>query len=403
MNISVVLDKRYANKKGQYPIKIKVYNSGKSVYIPLNIYSLDTEFDEMSGLIQMSGKKDRIERVMNNKKISSDLEKAESLYIDLKRQGKGDISPSKFKELLLSSDKPIALTLNDQFRSFMQLKSGRTSEIYAETLNKIEQYFGDCVPFEDVTYTWLESFEDKMRKEKKYNSKGELIKTGLEVNTQSIHFRNIRAVFNNAIDNEIISLNMYPFRRFKIKREETIKRSIDMDNLRMLFSYNGSDDENWAVNVSKLIFFLIGINIKDLYGLTNYDKSIYYKRAKTGKIYEIKVEPEADALLSQLSINGEFTFSKFEQYKSLGKKINKYLSIVCEKIGIPKVTTYSFRHSWATIASEIDIPKETISEALGHNLGSSVTSIYIKFNKKKIDDANRRVIDYVLYDKIKQP
>lgn len=49
----------------------------------------------------------------------------------------------------------------------------------------------------------------------------------------------------------------------------------------------------------------------------------------------------------------------------------------------------------ASIAAELDIPKETISEALGHSIGSEVTSIYIKFDRKKVDEANRKVIDYV--------
>lgn len=56
---------------------------------------------------------------------------------------------------------------------------------------------------------------------------------------------------------------------------------------------------------------------------------------------------------------------------------------------------YKARHSWATLAAELDIPKETISAGLGHEIGSDVTSIYIKFDQKKVDDANRRVIDYV--------
>ena len=43
----------------------------------------------------------------------------------------------------------------------------------------------------------------------------------------------------------------------------------------------------------------------------------------------------------------------------------------------------------------VNIPKETISAGLGHEIGSDVTSIYIKFDQKKVDDANRRVIDYV--------
>ena len=55
-------------------------------------------------------------------------------------------------------------------------------------------------------------------------------------------------------------------------------------------------------------------------------------------------------------------------------------------------------HSWTTIAAEPDIPKETIAAALGHG-GNSVTDVYIRFDDRKIDEANRRVLDYVFYDK----
>ena len=60
----------------------------------------------------------------------------------------------------------------------------------------------------------------------------------------------------------------------------------------------------------------------------------------------------------------------------------------------PGLSIYWARHTWATIASELDIPKETIAKALGHG-GSSVTDIYIDFDMRKVDEANRKVIDYV--------
>lgn len=52
------------------------------------------------------------------------------------------------------------------------------------------------------------------------------------------------------------------------------------------------------------------------------------------------------------------------------------------------------RHTWATIASELDIPKETIAAALGHG-GNTVTDIYIDFDQKKVDEANRKIIAYL--------
>ena len=51
-------------------------------------------------------------------------------------------------------------------------------------------------------------------------------------------------------------------------------------------------------------------------------------------------------------------------------------------------------HSWATMTAYIDIPKEIIGAALGHS-SNSVTDIYIKIDNRKVDRANRKVIDYV--------
>ena len=61
-----------------------------------------------------------------------------------------------------------------------------------------------------------------------------------------------------------------------------------------------------------------------------------------------------------------------------------------------KLSWYWARYSWATYAADLDIPKDTISEALGHSHGAKVTGIYIKYNRDKVDAANRKVIDYVL-------
>ena len=64
----------------------------------------------------------------------------------------------------------------------------------------------------------------------------------------------------------------------------------------------------------------------------------------------------------------------------------------------PNISSYWARHSWATIAASLDIPRDTIAHALGHG-GNTVTDIYIDFDQQKVDDANRKVLDWVLYEK----
>lgn len=62
----------------------------------------------------------------------------------------------------------------------------------------------------------------------------------------------------------------------------------------------------------------------------------------------------------------------------------------------PDITWYTARRSWATIAAQLDIPKETIGKALGHSQwDNTITDIYINFDNRKIDEANRKVLDYI--------
>ena len=50
---------------------------------------------------------------------------------------------------------------------------------------------------------------------------------------------------------------------------------------------------------------------------------------------------------------------------------------------------------------EIGIPFDTIADCLGHKSAQNrITQIYIKKDIRKNDIANRKLIDYVLYNKV---
>ena len=135
--------------------------------------------------------------------------------------------------------------------------------------------------------------------------------------------------------------------------------------------------------------------MKDLYELASIKKgNIEYRRSKTGRLFNMAVPPEAASLINKY--RGENNFLLFPAYysdhKNFTKTVNKYLKKVASKCEIDKaLSTYYARHTWATLAAGLDIPKETISRALGHSR-SSLTDIYINFDRRKIDEANNRVI-----------
>ena len=176
---------------------------------------------------------------------------------------------------------------------------------------------------------------------------------------------------------------------------------MSVETLRRLFDAGNLDD--WEVKYRdffKLSFMLIGINVVDLCGLTDMsDGRINYTRAKTHKPYSIKVEPEILSLIEQYRGSDQLLnfMEGYANYRSFYMNLCNGLKSIKAKLEIKELSTYWARHTWATIAAELDIPDAVISQALGHAASNSTTEIYIRRNQRKMDEANRRVLDWVLY------
>ena len=238
-----------------------------------------------------------------------------------------------------------------------------------------------------------------------------MAKTSPSKNSRNIHLRNIRAVFNEAIDDEITTF--YPFRRLKIRPVATRKRNLKVEDLRTFINYPCEPHAQKYLDMFKLMFMLIGINSIDLAHLKEVrDGRIEFYRAKTNRLYSIKVEPEAMEIIEKY--RGEnwllFILDHWRNHKDFTLKMNYTLKHIgpVKRSGLggkksyeplfPDISTYWARHSWATIAASLDIPRDTIAHALGHG-GNTVTDIYIDFDQSKVDVANRKVLDWVLYGK----
>ena len=296
-------------------------------------------------------------------------------------------------------------TFTDFLRTFIgKVNKESTRLTFVGTEQKVAQFAnGRNVRFEDITPKWLSEFEASM--------------ADLSVNSRSIHLRNVRTVFNRAISEDVVRQDFYPFRKFKIKSAPTIKRSLTLEELRQLLQFPCEEYQQKYVDWFFLIFYLIGINAVDLFSLTEIiNGRVEYRRSKTGRLYSIKVEPETMAIIERYRGQQHlFSFAdEYQDHRTWLNRTNRTLRVVGpveivprkngrpgkkQRTGLfPHISTYWARHTWATIAAELDVPKETIAAALGHG-GQTVTDIYINFDSKKIDEANRKVIDYVLYDK----
>ncbi|MCC8119044.1 MAG: site-specific integrase [Bacteroidales bacterium] len=276
------------------------------------------------------------------------------------------------------------------FLNVAKAKNQRSGELVMDTLKKLLQlYKPEELQFNAINKLWLEDFQKRCKK------------LNLSDTTIGLHLRYIRMVYNYAVEEGKAHGN--PFKHFKIPRGGGRKRAISADEIRRLMNLELPEHLCKYRDILMLTFCLIGINFVDLCRLKEIKNGrVEYRRAKTGKPYSIKVEPEAMKLIEKLK--GEkfllYFLDNHKDYKTYYRQLGRGLREIKKLIGLEELSTYTMRHSWATIASWLEIPKETISAGLGHDIGNRITAVYIDYDRSKPDEANRIVLDWIYKKKL---
>lgn len=393
------LDKRGTKIGHPVPLKARLTFRGKTVLVNLDLKILPKFWSEKRGCVVGCPEKDRLNDYLTARMIQIN---AELLRLDLSDKLK-IYEPEELKAVLEGREISKETFLG-KYISFMNTRSTPGTRVtYHTTLVRMKAFDPKLAKrsFEDINKDWLRRFDVF------------LAKTNCR-NARNVHYRNIRAVFNDAIDDEITTA--YPFRKFKLKSEPTRKRSLSVEQLRLLRDYPVEEFQREYRDVFMLMFYLCGVNAVDLLNAPKTairNGRFEYVRSKTHKPYSIKVEPEAQEIIDRYA--GEKYLLDImddrKNYKDWLHRMGRALKSIgeCTRSGLggkktvkplfPDLSQYWCRHTWATMAAELDIPKETIAAGLGHG-SNTVTDIYIRFNYRKVDAANRKVIDYVSSDEV---
>jgi len=397
------LDLRGKAKDGKGSVLITLYHNYSTATFPTGIRIFPENWQDQK-VVRISGAESINANLANQK---SKIDKAIAL---LSLDDNFEHMTASDMKANISDGKPKKIRghlLSDVFAEYMNsgnLKEG-TKQIYRQTLNKITSFTGENFKVESINLKWLRSLEQYMAKTQ-------------SINGRSMYLRSLKAVCNYARHNGIVF--EYPFDNFHIKQEETRKRCIEIEKLREYYSLDTSKKNAYYRDYFFLMLFLIGINTIDLLTAKKsqvIDGRLVYTRAKTGKHYSIKIEPEAEALLKKYEGKGEYLLEALDHckhYRSFAREINdaiKTIGIFVEdqqedlfeqepqmvlKPLIPDITSYFARHTWSTLAHELDISSDVICMAFGHTPSNRTTFIYIKPDQSKVDEANRRIIDYLL-------
>lgn len=341
------------------------------------------------------------------KKKSSDIETA---FMMIALGGEEHfINATEIKESILDKLDPDRIKLKEKehcghrfvpyYLQFMERRNAKgTNEIYERALKWIRKYDLEIESkdIEQLDRKWLDGLDKAMSVTNKKNSR-------------SIMLRSVRAVFSHANEEGIVKTD--PFIGFDLREETTVKRSMSLETLRTIRDWKVSPWQEEYRDMFMLMFYLVGINAADLFLAKKeqmVDGRLNYKRKKTGKLYSVKIQPEAMAIIEKYQ-GKDFLLSpmdRYNNYKNYLQHMNKALSTLginyttsSEKKGkaiFPQLSTYWSRHTWATLAYEIGIPVDVIGQALGHSdRQHTITMIYIRMDDKKVDEANRKVLDYL--------
>ena len=322
-----------------------------------------------------------VSRLHNDIVIRLNLEQATACVLD------SGVSPAKewlfpFMERLISEKR----------RNGRQ----RTADTYRATLRSFSRFrHGEDIGLSELTWDVAKAYEQQ------------LVSDGLSMNTVSFYLRKLRAAYNYAVDQGLVT-DRQPFKRVHSAMCKTEKRAVSVEDIMKLKTAAASDKcEELARALFMFSFYTRGMSFVDLAFLKRSDVSggyLRYRRHKTGQPIMVRWEQVMQEIVDRLApqcygdyllpiiSNGRSAVQS--QYRGCQLKVNKALKRLGERLHLErKLTMYVARHSWATIARSIGISVGVISRAMGHT-SERTTQIYLKsLDENVVDHANRSVIE----------
>lgn len=390
-SISLKLDRRRATARGLYPIQFLLSSKGKVTTIGTGV---NIRPEHWNGEVN----KAVLPKCPNARAINESIESLFFKYTNTLRNLENDgklvgKSVTEIKKLLVEvrsgSSKE---SLTDYFSQYAESRrTEKSREVYRYTLKTIRAFDNEEVPFEKVNVIWLKAFDAHLEKQ------------GVGINTRAIHFRNLRAVFNSAINEDLIGLEYYPFRKFKIASSRKDKEALTEEQLQRLIAYDTPYPfRRTARDLFLLSFYMCGMNLVDLYHLDRLrDGRAHFVRTKTsGKNINpvsILVQPEAAEIIARYA-GAEHVLRFIEEratYDTFIHQVQRALRHIAKELGIEGLTFYWARYTWATLADKLGISEKEISKGLGHVDTSIAGKFYISYDWTKVDRANRTVLDYI--------
>lgn len=277
-----------------------------------------------------------------------------------------------------------------------QLKQiGKQYTAYETAINSFTRFRKEQdVPLDEVDSDLMMAYEAYLKSK------------GICPNSSSFYMRNLRAIYNRAVDKELTD-QRNPFKHVYTGIDKTVKRAVPLSVIRQIrdLDLNLHPAMDYARNIFMFSFYTRGMSFIDMAFLKKKDLQngvLSYRRHKTNQQLFIKWEKPMQELIDKFDTSGTPYLLPIikncdndarKQYKSDAHRVNQSLKKIGKMLGLAiSLTSYVAQHSWASIAKSKNIPIATISEAMGHD-SENTTRIYLaSLDTTVVDKANSLIL-----------
>lgn len=235
-----------------------------------------------------------------------------------------------------------------------------------------------------------------------------LIDRRLKPNSIRCYLRTLNTLFSKAVEEKLLS-NTNLFCHVRLSYVKTTKRAISVKELKMIANLTLPEHSTLALarDIFMFSFYMRGMSFVDIAYLrkTDLKNGMWtYCRRKTNQCLMVEWEKAQQKILDRYAHHtkqGAYLFpiiknedgTEYQQYQRMQININRALKKIGKMVGLKMpLTTYVARHTWASVARDMNISIAIISEGMGHN-SIKTTQVYLNsIDVSRINEANKRII-----------
>lgn len=294
--------------------------------------------------------------------------------------------------------KTVFTFLQEQIERQQKMLRQGTSMTYTSAYRRFKEFRKNVdLNFDELSPYMMEEYE------------AWLINRGLKTNSIRFYLRTLNTLLYKAEKEGILSEDKRLFRRVRLSYVKTTKRAISETHIRTIQKMQLPQGTTlaFARDIFMFSFYMRGMPFVDIAYLKKTDLKnglISYCRKKTNQPLTVEWEQEQNEIVERYTHQTEDTpymlpiiqktdGTEYKQYLRVQENVNRALKKIGTMIGLKMpLTLYVARHSWASIAQDMNYSISIISEGMGHHSIKTTQTYLASIDTSKINEANRKII-----------